>query len=132
VSLVTDAEGPVVCLESINEVRAVHKMLFERKFDDPEDVFFGSPFIASVQNKLADALAAAEPGQREAWETWRDAASHPEKVETVRRHLASRTGWWATVPAAKREAYVRDLMAPLVVDDELLRRLSGHLGLIRE
>lgn len=45
-----DGEMPVVCLDSINEVRAVHKMLFDRKFDGPEDVYFGSPFIASVQH----------------------------------------------------------------------------------
>jgi hypothetical protein len=41
-------EVPVVCLDSVNEIRAVHKMLFDRKFDGPEDEYFGSPFIASV------------------------------------------------------------------------------------
>jgi hypothetical protein len=116
-------EMPVVCLDSINEVRAVHKMLFNRKFDGPEDEYFGSPFIASVQHKLADALAAAEPGQGEAWATWRDAAGHLGKVEKIRQHLAHLGDWWADAPAAKREAYVRDLFAPLLVDEELLGEL---------
>jgi hypothetical protein len=57
-----DDDMPVVCLDSISEIRAVHKMLFNRKFDGPEDEYFGSPFIALVQHKLADALAAAGSG----------------------------------------------------------------------
>ncbi|MFI6031843.1 hypothetical protein [Amycolatopsis magusensis] len=113
---------PVVCLDSIDEVRAVHKMLFDRKFDGPEDVYFGSPFVASVQHKLADALAAAEPTKN--WTAWRDAAEHPEKVEKVRRHVAQLSEWWAAAPVTKREAYVRDLFAPLLVNEELLGELT--------
>ncbi|KUM99072.1 hypothetical protein AQI95_40920 [Streptomyces yokosukanensis] len=50
-----DGVIPLVHLDSIDEVRAVHKMLFDRKFDGQEDVYFGSPFVASVQHKLLDA-----------------------------------------------------------------------------
>jgi hypothetical protein len=114
----------MVCLDSIDEVRAVHKMLFNRKFDGPEDVFFGSPFIASVQHKLADALTAAEPAHARDWEEWRDAARHPEKVEKVRRHLARLGDWWTDASPAERNAYVRDLLAPLLVGEELLGELT--------
>ncbi|MEV6130985.1 hypothetical protein AB0M05_29900 [Streptomyces violaceusniger] len=113
---------PLVCLDSINEVRAAHKMLFDRKFDGPEDVYFGSPFIASVQHKLADALAAAEPSK--GWAVWRNAAGHPEKVERVRRHLAGLGEWWIAASVTKREAYVRDVFAPLRVGEELLGELT--------
>jgi hypothetical protein len=116
-----DGVIPLVHLDSIDEVRAVHKMLFDRKFDSQEDVYFGSPFIASVQHKLVDALAAAEPAKN--WAAWRDAAGHPEKVERIRSHLAELGEWWTVAPVIKREAYVRDLLAPLRVDDELLGEL---------
>ena len=113
---------PPVCLDSIDEVRAAHKMLFDRKFDGPEDVYFGSPFIASVQHKLADALEAAEPSK--GWAAWRDAAGHLEKVEKVRRHVAGQGGWWSAASVPKREAYVRDVFAPLRVGEELLGELT--------
>jgi hypothetical protein len=118
------AEMPIVCLDSINEVRAVHKMLFNRKFDGPDDEYFGSPFIASVQHKLADALIAAEPHRRDAWESWRDAARHTEKVDRVRRYLAGAGDWWGSASPVQREAYVRDLFAPLLVGDDLMGELT--------
>ena len=105
-------EMSMVCLDSISEIRAVHKMLFNRKFDGPEDEYFGSPFIASVQHKLVDALAAAESGRRAgSWAAWRNAGAHPQILEKIRRHLTGLGSWWADAPTAKREAYVRDLLA---------------------
>lgn len=115
----------MVCLDSINEIRAVHKMLFNRKFDGPEDEYFGSPFIASVQHKLADALAAESEGAGVDWVAWRDAGAHPSVVEKVRRHLRGLGTWWAEASTAGRKAYVRDLLAPLLADEGLLGELSS-------
>jgi hypothetical protein len=120
-----DSEKTVVCLDSVDEIRAVHRMLFDRKFDGPEDVFFGSPFIASAQNKLADALAGQSAAQAATWAAWRDARKHPHIVEKIRRHLAGLNGgWWADAPVPKRQDYVSDLFAPLIADEALLADLT--------
>lgn len=71
------AEDPVVILDSVDEIRVLHRMLMDGKFDGPEDQYVGSPFIATVQHKLVDALAVAEPAKD--WASWRDASGHPDK-----------------------------------------------------
>lgn len=115
--------GPIVSLNSIDEVRTLHRMLMDRKFDGPEDVFFGSPFIAAIQHRLVDALAAAEPTKD--WDAWRDASRHPEKIDKVRQHLADLSDWWKGVPPAQREEHVRTVLAPLLLGKELLHELTG-------
>ena len=45
-----------------SEVLALHRMLMETKFGNLNSVYAGSPIIAAVQNRLADALEAADPG----------------------------------------------------------------------
>lgn len=52
-----------VCVEGYHEVLALHRMLMECKFDDLGSIYAGSPFIAAIQHRLADALEAADPGQ---------------------------------------------------------------------
>ncbi|MEU4930727.1 hypothetical protein AB0G54_30205 [Streptomyces yokosukanensis] len=44
-------------------------------------------------------------------------------MERIRNHLAGLGEWWTVASVIKREAYVRDLLAPLRVDDELLGEL---------
>ncbi|MGW4824723.1 hypothetical protein ACWEP4_38845 [Streptomyces sp. NPDC004227] len=44
-------------------------------------------------------------------------------MERIRSHLAGLGEWWTVTSVIKREAYVRDLLAPLRVDDELLGEL---------
>jgi hypothetical protein len=46
-----DGKMTVVCLDSIHEIRAVHRMLFDRKFDGPEDVYFGRLVGRSVHGQ---------------------------------------------------------------------------------
>jgi hypothetical protein len=121
----TDNEATVVRLDSVHEIRALHRMLFNRKFDGPEDVYFGSPLIASVQNKLADALAGESAAEAAKWAAWRDARRHPHILERIRQHLAGvASDWWANAPAVKRQDYVRDLLAPLTADESLLAELT--------
>lgn len=38
-------------------------MLMNRKFDGPDDVFFGSSHLAAAQNAMLEALMAVEPQQ---------------------------------------------------------------------
>jgi hypothetical protein len=102
---VADDEMTVVRLDSAQEIQALHRMLFTRKFDGPEDVYFGSPFIASVQNKLVDALAAQSAAQAAQWSAWRTASRHLHILEKVRQHLANTGTWWAD--ASGRAASLR-------------------------
>ncbi|RZU51198.1 hypothetical protein EV385_3005 [Krasilnikovia cinnamomea] len=119
----TTDQTPSVVLDSIDEIRALHRMLIERKFDGTEDEFFGSPFIAAVQHRLADALTTAEPSKP--WAAWRDAAGHSEKIDKVRNHIAGLGRFWAEANVTTRRQCVRDLLAPLLPDDTLLHDLTA-------
>ncbi|MEV0899532.1 hypothetical protein [Actinoplanes sp. NPDC049802] len=105
----TSDRTPTVVLDSINEIRALHRLLIERKFDGTENEFFGSPLIAAVQHRLADALATAEPSKP--WAAWRDTAGHSEKIDKVRNHIAGLGRFWAEADATTRRKYVLDLLA---------------------
>jgi hypothetical protein len=112
-----------VRIEGYFEILALHKMLMEYKFDDLENSYAGSPFIAAIQNRLADALEAADPGQ--GWRKWREAEGHPHRVEAVRRHLAKAGKWWQECDHEERIAHVRNVLAPLRPSDELLAELTA-------
>jgi hypothetical protein len=66
-----------VRIEGHLEVLALHRMLMEDKFEDIASKFAGSPFIAAIQNRLADALEAADAGS--AWRNWRKAETHTDR-----------------------------------------------------
>ena len=83
-----------VAVEGYYEVLALHRFLFEYKMDDLTSVYAGSPFIAAIQNRLADALEAADPGT--GWTDWRPAEEHTDRVGAVRRHLSTPGRWWRT------------------------------------
>jgi hypothetical protein len=112
-----------VAVEGHSEVLALHRFLFECKMDDLTSVYAGSPFIAAIQNRLADALEAADPGS--GWTDWRAAEQHTDRVEAVRRHLSTAGRWWRDMSREQREGYVSDILAPLRLSDELLAELSA-------
>ena len=110
-----------VRVEGYHEVLALHRYLFEYKGEDVSSEYAGSPFIAAIQNRLADALEAADPGS--GWTTWRAAAGHQQRVDAVRQHLSSTAGRWNDMSHEQRQAYVQDLLAPLRVPEGLLAEL---------
>jgi hypothetical protein len=81
-----------VAVEGYHEVLALHRFLFECKKDDLASVYAGSPFIAAIQNRLVDALEAADPGT--GWTHWRAAEQHIDRIEAVRHHLSTVGQWW--------------------------------------
>ncbi|MCM0676219.1 hypothetical protein NCC78_16195 [Micromonospora phytophila] len=111
-----------VRVEGYHEVLALHRMLMECKSEDLGTVYAGSPFIAAIQHRLADALEAADPGR--GWHDWRSADAHPHTVEAVRAHLTEACSWWQEANEDQRLAYVRDLLAPLRPSQELLAELA--------
>jgi hypothetical protein len=112
-----------VCISEYYEILALHRLLFEGKFDDQESPYAGSPYIAAIQNRLADALEAAEPAKD--WGTWRSAEIHADRVELVRRRLGQAGEWWQNLTRDERRTHVRDLLAPLRASDELINTLAA-------
>jgi acyl-CoA reductase-like NAD-dependent aldehyde dehydrogenase len=110
-----------VRVEGYYEVLALHRYLFECKGEDLSSEYAGSPFIAAIQNRLADALEAADPGS--GWTTWRAAEGHQQRIDAVRQHLLSAAGQWNGMSREQRQAYVQDLLAPLRTPDDLLAEL---------
>jgi hypothetical protein len=116
------------------ELNALVRALLAAKFHAPEDGLElpGSPLLAKLCERAADALAAAQatgllPGfggrTRAA-----GAAPPPEPVvASARRHLsavAARGGNWAGWWAAERAEYVRLVFRPYVADDALVLELA--------
>ncbi|WP_203841260.1 hypothetical protein [Winogradskya humida] len=106
-----------VVVEGYYEVLALHRYLFECKGEDLSSEYAGSPFVAAIQNRLADALEAADPGP--GWTKWRAAERHQHRVDAVRQHLSD-AGHWNAMSREQREAYVEDLLAPLRIASDLL------------
>jgi hypothetical protein len=119
-------EVTAVHVEGYHEVLALHRFLFEYKGEDFSSAYAGSPYIATVQNRLADALEAADPGR--GWTQWRAAEGHDRRVEAVRHHLSSSDGWWDRMTVEQRRAHVLDLLAPLRLSEGLLTELVGIQG----
>ncbi len=116
-------DAQAVRVEGEHEVLTLHRMIMEYKFDDLASVYAGSPFIAAIQHRLADALEDADAGH--GWRDWRDAAAHPHRVEAVRLHLLEENKWWDDASEEQRAAHVRNLLAPLRPAPELLSALTG-------
>lgn len=112
-----------VLLEGHDEILALHRMLMDSKSDDLDSEYAGSPFVAAIQHRLADALEAADPG--DSWTVWRAADQHPHRVDAVRAHLSQQGEWWLASDEDRRSAYVRDLLAPLRPSRELLAELTA-------
>ena len=119
-------EFEAVRIEGHLEVLALHRMLMEYKFEDIASEFAGSPFIAAIQNRLTDALEAADAGS--AWRNWRKAETHTDRVESIRLYLAGAGGWWQHLDHEQRAEHVRGLLAPLQPSDELVTELTAIEG----
>jgi hypothetical protein len=122
-------ESVSVTFGSLQDVKALHRMVMNRKFDGPDDVFFGSPQLAAAQNAIFEALVRAEPQKASQWLSWRDARGHRLVLDRVRRHLQDHRELIAGMGPAARRDYVESLLAPLTADPELLAELtSGQDG----
>lgn len=112
----------LLCIDDVYELLALHRMLFDRKFDGAEDEFFGSPFIAAIQRRLVQALMTAEPHR--GWQTWCDAAQHGRVLTKVRSYLQRRSHVLARMSPTQRRAYVQDLLSPLIASPDLVDELA--------
>ncbi|WP_329580985.1 hypothetical protein [Streptomyces sp. NBC_01361] len=115
-----------VTFSSLWHLKALHRMVMNRKFDVPDDVFFGSPHLAAAQHAILEALMQAEPHQAARWQSWRDARGHEEVLDRVRRHLRDNAEAVTAMEPATRRGYVENLLAPLVGDPGLLAEFMSE------
>lgn len=108
-------------VDDLDELRTLHGMLFARKFDGPEDIYFGSPLISSVQRRLLEVLREREPNKP--WAAWSNAADHDREVEKVRSYLRHSGGRLRGRPLDQVREVVRDLLAPLEPSEQLVAEL---------
>jgi hypothetical protein len=118
-------ESLSVTFGSLQEVKALHRMVMNRKFDGPDDVFFGSPQLAAAQNAIFEALVRAEPRKASQWLSWRNARGHESVLDRVQQHLQDHRELIAMMEPAARRNYVESLLAPLAADPELLGELTN-------
>lgn len=113
-----------VTISDINEIRALHRVLYKRKFLDPTiDEFFGSTYIANVQRQLLEALR--ERDGRSRWESWAKAADHTHALDRVAEAIANNREWWGDLGQTDREQFVLDCLAPLAPDAVLLASITA-------
>jgi len=117
----TAAENGQVTISDLAELRGLHCLLFDRKFADPIDEYFDSPYIAAVQRRVAAVLRSLEPS----WDDWSDARHHEPEVERVRAYLLAAGSWWTSAPLEERRRHVLDLLSPLDVPPDLLEQLAS-------
>lgn len=106
-----------------DEVRTLHRFLYDRKVNGPEDEFYGSPLLASAQRKILACLREIDPTPE--WNQWTEGRSHRSALEKARRYLRRqcRTAAWQSFSSSERRAFVEDILSPLAVDEPLLAEL---------
>ena len=73
-------------LDGLDQARSLHRMLNGSANSGRLDEFpLGSPHIAAIQNRLADMIAAAEPGKHS--DHWRRRNITQNRVQQIRRYL---------------------------------------------
>ncbi|MEE1671514.1 hypothetical protein RCR19_39490 [Streptomyces sp. WAC07094] len=118
-------ESVSVAFGSLGHLKALHRMVMNRKFEGPDNVFFGSPHLAAAQHAILETLMQAEPQHAAQWQSWRDARKHELVVNRVRQHLDNHREVVAEMEPVVRRAYVESLLAPLVGDPGLLSESAG-------
>jgi hypothetical protein len=114
-----------VAFGSLGHLKALHRMVMNRKFEGPDDVFFGSPHLAAAQHTILEAVMQAEPQHAVQWESWRDARRHEPVLDRVWQHLRDHREVVAAMEPPVRRAYVENLLAPSVGDPGLLSDLAS-------
>lgn len=105
-------------IDSYWELLALHKSLMAVKFDKNSCLkeAQGSPYTGSLAFKVFEQLVAAsnEP-QKKGWLEWQVADDTRLETQLLRTHIST-SKWWAGAEASVREKFVRDFMAPLILD----------------
>jgi hypothetical protein len=102
-------------IDDYDQLMALHRVMMEAKFTtDPNDFDIqGSPLVAAIAHQIVKSLTEMDSGKtgeaaRSKWQAWRTIS--PER---------------RTLSASEQTQYVKDLVSPLLISDELIRQLIG-------
>lgn len=108
-----------VLIADRDELLALHRMLLHAKFTpDDLDEFRGSPFIAAIERRLAEALSAQHDGS-----VVGRLDDAPHVIAAVRARIQRTGSWWSSASGEDRRRFVRDLITPYEASEELLASL---------
>jgi hypothetical protein len=108
-------------IESYWELLALHKSLMAVKFDKNSCLreAQGSPFTGSLAFKVFNQLVASSKEQQATdWLKWQEADDSRIETQLLRKHIKE-SEWWAGSDHSNKEKYVRDFMAPLILNEQV-------------
>lgn len=112
-------------IENYWELLALHKSLMAVKFDQNSCLreAQGSPYTGSLAFKVFDQLVAASNEQQSTgWLKWQEADDSRIETQLLRKHIKE-SDWWAGSDKGKKEKYVRDFMAPLILNQQVFHEI---------
>ncbi len=118
-------------IENYWELLALHKSLMAVKFDEYSCLreAQGSPFTASLAFKVFDLLVSqsldeGKDKQAEDWLAWQQADRSRTETELLMKHIAE-AEWWGDAETLHRDKYIKDFMAPLILNEDVFNEISG-------
>ena len=115
-------------IESYWELLALHKSLMAVKFDEnlclPEAK--GSPFTASLAFKVFNELVKfSKEKQANDWLEWQ--VADDSRIETKLLYKSIKESeWWESAEQEKKEKYVQDFMAPLILNQRIFNEITKN------
>jgi hypothetical protein len=121
----------IFSIDDYDQLMALHRVMMEAKFTtDPNDSDIqGSPLVAAIAHQIVETLAEMDSGKtgeaaRSKWQAWRTISPERREYQIIQTKLSSAPGW-RTLSASEQTQYVKDLVSPLLISDELIRQLIG-------
>jgi len=112
-------------IENYWELLALHKSLMAVKFDQNSCLreAQGSPHTGNLAFKVFNQLVASskEP-QAKGWLEWQVADDSRIETELLRKHIQE-SDWWSEADQDQKEKYVRDFMAPLILNEKVFNEI---------
>lgn len=107
------------------ELLALHKSLMAVKFDKNSCLreAQGSPYTASLAFKVFNQLVvASNKKQAEDWLIWQVADKSRVETQLLLDHIKV-SDWWGESDLSQKRKYVRDFMAPLILNEDDLNEI---------
>jgi hypothetical protein len=117
-----------------DELMALHRVIMEAKFcPDPNDLLIqGSPLVSAIANRVVEVLKVMDldkegEAARQKWQEWRQISPERREYRLVKSRIRSDT-FWKNWNLEEQKMYVRDLVSPLQISDELINQLLNSVA----
>lgn len=111
------------------ELMALHRVVLEAKFsENPNNpAIQGSPFVATIANQVIEALMSVDiskegESSRVKWQAWRTISPERREYQIVKAKIRAEA-LWKTWSFDEQVNYVRILVSPFQISDELINDL---------